>query len=172
MPSTFEIPTSPRLCSSSTCQRQCDTSSGSSFFPNRLHIMYIALVRFGTRDTITAGKSGDVLHEHVYLAFSYSCIVELPFSATANPGKLLGSSYVAGMTQQSYLIGIYGQKKYVSAIVQLRMIVSDSSNAPRCCADCATLETADKVRYHGCCRPQCTMPYRDQMTYRTSVARP
>jgi len=90
-------------------QRQCKTSSGTSFFPSRLHIMDIALMHFGTRDAITAGKSGDVLHEHVDLAFSYSCIVELPFSVSANPGKLLGSSYVAWMTQQSYLIGIYGQ---------------------------------------------------------------
>jgi hypothetical protein len=66
-------------------------------------------MHFGTRDAITAGKSGDVVHEHVYLAFSYSCIVELPFSVSANPGKLLGPLYVAWMTQQSYLIGIYGQ---------------------------------------------------------------
>ena len=61
--------------------------------------MDTALMRFGIRDAITAGKSGDVLHEHVYLAFSYSCNAKLPFSVSANPGGLLGSSYVARMTQ-------------------------------------------------------------------------
>ena len=71
--------------------------------------MDTALMRFGAGDAITAGKSGDVLHEHVYLAFSYSCIVRLPFSVSANPGELLGSSDVARMTQQSCLVGIYSQ---------------------------------------------------------------
>ena len=33
------------------------------------------------------------------------------------------------------------------------MIVSDGSNAPRCCADCAPPETADKAKYHGCGTP-------------------